>query len=109
MLLGFETMTFWIVLCGFSKLVLLGFISPFINAINFKINPSLIWMVQLNEFQGLDSKDYIAHLAMFYELCNTFKMNEALEDVIHLCLFQFPLRDNANSWLNSLTIGSIPT
>jgi len=49
------------------------------------------------------------HLLVFFEVCNTLKINEASTDAIHLRLFPFSLRDKAREWLHSLPPGSITT
>ena len=79
------------------------------NAKNFELNPTLINMVQQNQYGGLPYKDLNVHLAMFWEICDTMKINGVYEDVVRLRLFPFSLRDKARGWLQSLQLGSIIT
>ena len=57
-------------------------------------------MVQ--QFDRLQDKDPNAHIANFLKICDTFKINGAIDDAIKLRLFPFSLRNQVNQWLNSL-------
>ena len=80
-----------------------------INANNFELKPTLIKMVQQNQYGGLPHEDPNVHLATFLEIADTMKMNGVIEDMIRMCLFPFSLRDKARGWLQSLQPGSINT
>ena len=45
----------------------------------------------------------------FLEICDTFKYNGVSDDVVHLRLFPFTLKDRAKTWLNSQPSASITT
>lgn len=66
-------------------------------------------MVQSNQFGVLDNEDPSSHLATFFEMCDTFRMNGFFKDAIHIKMFPFPLRENENTWLNYLPTRSITT
>ncbi|KAA3483040.1 RING-H2 finger protein ATL63 [Gossypium australe] len=52
---------------------------------NFKINPTMIQMIQNNfKFQGIMTEDLSQHLKRFLQLCDTFKYNRVINDVICL-------------------------
>ena len=46
-----------------------------INANNFELKPTLISMVQQQQFGGNPSKDPNGHLSNFLEFCKAIKMN----------------------------------
>ena len=66
-----------------------------INANNLGLKPTLINMVQQNQYGGLPHEDHNVHLEIFLEIVDTVKMNEVTEDVIRMRLFPFSLRDKA--------------
>ncbi|XP_024019991.1 uncharacterized protein LOC112091203 [Morus notabilis] len=80
-----------------------------INAKNLELKPSLISMVQQNQFGGLPNEDPNTHLSMFLEAADTVKINGVTEGTIKLKLFPFSLRDKARQWLMSLPTWSIGT
>ena len=59
-------------------------VRPLINANNFEIKPSLIHMVQQEQFGGGLAEDPNQHLANFLEICDTIKMNGVSDDAIRL-------------------------
>lgn len=71
-------------------------VKPVVDAYNFEIKPSIIQMVQKNKFRELANEDPYVHLSCFSQLCDTFKMNEILDDAIKMRLFPFSLRDKVN-------------
>ena len=75
---------------------------PAIAANNFELKPSLIQMVQSNQFGGYPNESPDEHIAVFLQYCNTVKMNGVSDDIIRLQLFPFSLRDRARAWLTSL-------
>ena len=52
-----------------------GIVAPTIANNNFKIKPSVIHMVQNNQFGGLQGEDPYAHILTFLNVCATFKIN----------------------------------
>ena len=69
---------------------------------NFEIKPSIIQMVQNNQFGGLQGEDPYAHILTFLNVCATFKINGVTDDAIRLRLFPFLVKDKAQRWLISL-------
>ena len=86
-----------------------GIVAPAIANNNFEIKPSIIQMVQNNQFGGLQGEDPYAHILTFLNVCATFKINGVTNDVIRLRLFPFSVRDKAQLWLASLPNESITT
>ncbi|XP_020262408.1 uncharacterized protein LOC109838369 [Asparagus officinalis] len=82
---------------------------PNVEANNFELKPSLLSMVQQNQFGGGATEDPNLHLSIFLEYCDTLKLNGVTNDAIRLRLFPFSLRDKARAWLHSLPAGSITT
>ena len=60
---------------------------------NFEIKPSIIQMVQNNQFGGLQGEDPYAHILTSFNVCATFKINGVMDDAIRLRLFPFSVRD----------------
>ena len=71
---------------------------------NFELKPTLITMVQQNQFTGHPSENPNEHMGRFMRMANTLKMN-----VIKLQLFPFSLRNIAATWFDSLPVGSVNT
>ena len=84
-------------------------INPAITTNNFKLKPSLLQLVQQNQFAGLSSENPNQHLKVFIQLADTLKTNGASPEAIHLRLFPFSPRDKARDWLDSLPANSITT
>ena len=84
-------------------------VNPLIPANNFELKPSLLQLVQQNQYAGLATENPNQHLKVFIQLADTFKSNGASPDAIRLRLFPFSLRDRARSWLDSLPANSITT
>ena len=85
----------------------LGIRHQSINANSFELKPTLISMVQQQQFGRNPSKDPNGHLSIFLELCGTIKMNRLNHDVIKPKLFPFSLQDKARSRFNNLMSGNI--
>ena len=86
-----------------------GIMAPAIAKNNFEIKPSIIQMVQNNQFGGLQGKDPYAHILTFLNVCATFKINGVTDDAISLRLFPFSVSDKVQLWLASLPNESITT
>ena len=86
-----------------------GIVAPTIANNNFEIKPSIIHMVQNNQFGGLQGEDPYAHILTFLNVCATFKINGVTDDAIRLRLFPFSVKDKAQLWLASLPSESITT
>lgn len=84
-------------------------VNPTIPANNFELKPSLLQLVQQNQFAGLAIENLNQHLKVFIQLADTFKTNGASPEAIRLRLFPFSLRDRAQSWLDSLPANLIAT
>ena len=72
-----------------------GIVAPTIANNNFEIKPSIIQMVQNNQFGGLQGEDPYAHILIFLNVCATFKINGMTDDVIRLRLFSFSVKEKA--------------
>ena len=79
-----------------------GIVAPTIANNNFEIKPSIIQMVQNNQFGGLQGEDPYAHILTFLNVCATFKINGVTDDAIRLMLFPFSVKEKAQLWLASL-------
>ena len=66
-----------------------GIVAPTIANNNFEIKPSIIQMVQNNQYRGLQGEDPYAHILTFLNVCATFKINGVTDDAIRLRLFPF--------------------
>lgn len=67
---------------------------PVIQAKHFQIKPTIIQMIQHTvEFDRFSYDDQNCHIEDLLEIYDTFKYNELIDDVIHMRLFPFSLRD----------------
>ena len=82
---------------------------PAVNANDFELKPSLITMVQQNQFTGHPTENPSQHLERFLRIANSIKLSGVKPEVIQLQLFSFSLRDMAITWFNSLPQESINT
>jgi hypothetical protein len=57
----------------------------------FELKPTLITLVQANQFSGKAHEDASAHLQHFLEICSTFTIKGVPRDAILLRLFPFSL------------------
>ena len=82
---------------------------PAVNANDFELNPSLITMVQQNQFTGHPTENPSEHLGRFLRIANSVILNGVKPEVIQLQLFPFSLRDMAITWFNSLPQETVNT
>ena len=82
---------------------------PAVNANDFELNPSLITMVQQNQFTGHPTENPSEHLGRFLRIANSVILNGVKPEVIQLQLFPFSLRDMAITWFNSIPQESVNT
>ena len=82
---------------------------PAVNANDFELKPSLITMVQQNQFTGHPTENPNEHLGRFLRIENSVILNGVKPEVIQLQLFPFSLRDMAITWFNSLPQESVNT
>ena len=90
-------------MAGEERRTLLDFVTPRVQGIassttrltvdanNFKLKPSFIFMVHQSQFGGTPSEDPNLHLSIFLEVCNTLKLNGLSTDTTRLRLFPFSL------------------
>nr|KYP40384.1 hypothetical protein KK1_038276 [Cajanus cajan] len=76
--------------------------TPAIAATNFEMKPTMLNLIQNNQFVGLDHDDQYLHLHTFIELCGTMKIHQVLEEVIQMKLFPFSLLGKAKMWFYAL-------
>ena len=81
--------------------------TPPIEAKIFELKPTLITMVQQNQFTGHPSEDLNEHLGKFIRMANIVKLNGVNLNAIKLQLFPFSLRDLVANWFESLPYGSV--
>jgi len=77
---------------------------PTVEDNNFEIKPTLIHLVQQNQFFGSLTEDPNLHISTFLRLSGTLKANQ---EAVRLHLFPFSLGDRASAWFHSLEVGSI--
>ena len=82
---------------------------PAVNANDFELKPSLITMVQQNQFTGHPTENPSEHLGQFLRIANSIKLSGVKPEVIQLQLFPFSLRDMAITRFNSLPQESVNT
>lgn len=82
---------------------------PAIEVNNFELKPSLLQVMQHNQFYGSPTEDSNLHLLVFVQYADTLKANDIDPEAIRLCLFPFSLRDGVRAWLQSLPSNSITT
>ena len=84
-------------------------VRPPIEANNFQFNLGLITLFQQEQFGGSPFENSNTHISSFLKKCDTIKMNAVSNDVIHLRLFPFSLKDKAKSWLLNSNANSFTT
>ena len=84
-----------------------GYRPPETEAANFELKPSLITMVERNQFSGNIMEDPNLHIQTFLQYCNTIKHANVTRDYVRRSLFPFSLKDKARTWLNDLNMDTI--
>lgn len=64
---------------------------------NFELKPSLVGIVLQDQFSGLPTENLNLHLSIFIDNCVTLKADGVDQNVIHLRLVPFSLRDLARA------------
>ena len=82
---------------------------PAIDVNEFELKPTLINMVQQNQFTGHPTENPNELLGRFMRIASSIKLNGVRPEVIQLQLFPFSLRDMASTWFNSLPYESVNT
>jgi len=75
---------------------------PTVEGNDFEIKPTLLHLVQQNQFSGSPTEDPNLHITTFSRLSITYKANQ---EAVRLHLFPFFLKDRANTWFHSLKVG----
>jgi len=76
-------------------------VSPMVEVHNFELRPTLISLVERDQFGGHPSENPNMHLRNFLTKCDIVKLNGVPTDAIQLCLFVFSLRDRVRDWLQN--------
>jgi len=72
---------------------------PTVEGNNFEIKPTLLNLVQQNQFCGSPAEYPNLHISTFLKLSGTLKANQ---EAVRLHLFPFSLRDKASAWVHSM-------
>lgn len=81
---------------------------PNMGVMNFEVKTQLIQRLQnASTFGGSPLEDPNTYLEALLEICSTIKIHQVPEEVVHLRLFNFSLRDKAKSWVASRPPNSI--
>ena len=79
-------------------------IRPRMQATTFKLKLVMFQMLQtIGKFHELPSKDSHLHLKSIYGVSDPFKFQGMDKDMIRPSLFPYSFRNDAKSWLNTLT------
>ena len=76
-------------------------VSPTIKTHNFEHRPTLISLVEKDQFGGHPSKNPNVQLCNFLAKCDTINSDGVSTDAIRLRLFPFSLKDRASEWLQN--------
>ncbi|GKD46804.1 hypothetical protein Tco_1271449 [Tanacetum coccineum] len=82
---------------------------PAILSDQFELKPELLDFVSNNSFFGLENDDPHSHIRKFYQIAQTLRLNQVLNDVAKLILFMFSLKGAAETWLENEHPCSITT
>ncbi|KAL5131242.1 hypothetical protein HKD37_12G034162 [Glycine soja] len=73
----------------------------FTNVVNHEMKPTLIHLIQNNQFHLHNYENLYTHFSTFVDICITMKINHMPGKALRWCLFPFSLAGNAISWLRS--------
>lgn len=76
-----------------------SFVPPAIQENTFELKPSLLHIVQQNQFSGNPTEDLNLHLSVFVQYADTLKSNGVDPHSIHFSFIPSSLRDRARAWL----------
>ncbi|GKB94266.1 reverse transcriptase domain-containing protein [Tanacetum coccineum] len=82
---------------------------PAVLANEFELKIELLNFISNSPFFGLDNDDPHSHIKRFYQITQTFKINQVPHDVVKLILFPFSLKGAAETWLENEPPCSITT
>nr|GEY32053.1 hypothetical protein [Tanacetum cinerariifolium] len=82
---------------------------PVVLADQFELKPELLDFISNNPFFGLDNDDPHSLIKRFYQITQTFKINQVPHDVVKLILFSFSLKGAAKTWLENEPLCFITT
>ena len=66
-----------------------------------KLKPTLLSLISLHPFAGMDHEDPYTHFPTFMELCSTMGAFDEDVEVVYLRAFPFSLAGKAKTWLQS--------
>ncbi|GJW92948.1 reverse transcriptase domain-containing protein [Tanacetum coccineum] len=76
-------------------------IVPAVLADQFELKPELLDFISNNPFFSLENNDPHSHIKRFYQITQTFKINQVPHDVVKLILFLFSLKGAVETWLDN--------
>ncbi|GJY69362.1 reverse transcriptase domain-containing protein [Tanacetum coccineum] len=82
---------------------------PAVLANEFELKIELLDFISNNPFFGLENDDPHSYIKRFYQITQTFKINQVPHDVVKLILFPFSLKGAAETWLENEPPCSITT
>ncbi|GJV69444.1 hypothetical protein Tco_1484953 [Tanacetum coccineum] len=74
---------------------------PAVLANEFELKIELLDFISNNPFFGHENNDPHSHIKRFYQITQTFKINQVSHDVVKLILFPFSLKGAAETWLEN--------
>jgi len=79
------------------------------NPVVFDIKNIVMVNLKSNQFSGMETEDFNAHLTHFLDACSTINPAGVSESDKRLRLFGYSLTERARDWLDALQSGSIET
>jgi len=74
-----------------------------------ELKPTLLGLIYLHPFAGMDHEDRYTHLSTFMELCSTMGASNEDAEAFYLKAFPFSLVGKAKTWLQSYPNKSLNT